>query len=78
MTTITHTFNAQAFELGHYDALPRQIVETLKSKGIPVTGDWMIRGVEYGALTITFASAAKTVTFTWDDLGEEPADFGLI
>ena len=73
MTTIAHTFPTQAFELGHYEALPRQVIETLKAKGIPVTGDWMLRGVEYGALTVTFYKP-DGVTFTWDSLGEEPPD----
>lgn len=80
MTTISHTFPTTIFATSHYEALPRQVIQTLKDKGIPVTGDWMIRGVEYGALVVTHCR--EEVVFVWNDLGEEPpaADdgFGLI
>lgn len=81
MTSIAHIFPAELFATGHYEALPRQVIDTLIGKGIPVTGDWMIRGVTYGELTVTYGS--NEVTFNWCDLGEEPPEseedgYGLI
>ena len=69
--TIIVTFENLAFEVGHYDALPRQVVEKLKEAGIPVIGDWMLRGVSYGKLTTTYHKPTG-VSFIWHSLGEEP------
>ncbi len=81
MKSLSHTFPAETFLLGHYEAVPRQVITTLKEKGFPVIGDWMIRGVTYGALVVTYGHDG--VLFIWNDLGEEPPAaeedcFGLI
>lgn len=62
--------SADSLRHGHYESLPKQIIEKLRSKGIPVIGDWMLRGVEYGELCIHWTQ--DEVTFLWDDLGQQP------
>lgn len=69
--TIIVTFDTLSFEVGHYESLPRQVVEKLKEAGIPVIGDWMLRGVSYGKLTTTYHKPTG-VSFIWHSLGEEP------
>ena len=69
--TVRITFDHKEFAHGHYEALPRQVCEQLRAAGVPVIGDWMVRGVEYGALTVTFHKS-DGVAFIWDSLGEEP------
>lgn len=69
--TIIVTFDTPSFEVGHYEALPRQVVGKLKEAGIPVIGDWMVRGVKYGKLTTTYHKPTG-VSFAWTSLGEEP------
>lgn len=64
-------FTNRDFELGHYDTAPRQVIDKLRSAGIPVIGDWMLRGVEYGVLLTTFRPG-KGVVFLWHDFGEKP------
>lgn len=69
--TVRIGFDHKEFAHGHYEALPRQVCEQLRSLGVPVIGDWMVRGVEYGSLTVTFYKP-EGVTFIWDSMGEEP------
>lgn len=83
-STITVEIPALEFQVGHYHEFPKTVLEKLRKAGIPVTGDWMLRGVEYGCLTITYGqpdsdphnpierNQSADVVFYWDSLGNEP------
>lgn len=79
--SVSIEFDGIEFQVGHYMQFPAKVLEKLREAGIPAVGDWMLRGVEYGQLTVTYdqpeidyskpveTRQKATVTFEWRSLG---------
>lgn len=62
--TIRVTTTPEKLAHGHYESLQRQVIEKLREEGVPVTGDFMIRGVRSGTLIATWEPYCGA-TYEW-------------